>query len=804
MSRFSLADPRVQDLVESRLVPLFLASGNTAALCERLNGCLEQAGKQSRLHPNRLHTLLSADPSRGVHERTLELVQLACSRINWGQDIDPAANERRELLLLRARRDLGVAGTWHVEQLATHLGIPAAVASALLASQQQLSPPLSLDESSEPQARNTPLPDWTFQDAAVDRCMRRFAINPASKVGLVIPTGGGKTRVALRVALQILAASPKCEDHVLWVTHRRNLRRQARRELQSLLRSRSCDLPREAAQLLAQRIRFAMVSELEASIEDAPPAFLIVDEAHHAAAPSYAPIFDAPSSLPCLFLTATPNRSDGLPIGIDDVVYTITYRELAERGCIVLPKFLDFPVVNFAWSSQSVQDLADFVIERSDAEFTKTLVLAPRIDRVVEFYEALIGRLSEEPRHVLTVDDIGFAHGSANSLGCDTDLFLDTFRAKPRAILVSAQLLIEGFDDPEINAVVMTTASSSLVKLMQAAGRCVRFAQSKSESFVVQPRNDELAYHFDQRWLYQEITDHLRPELWDLGYRDLLDLRQQVQSLLTRHHVAAPDIDRILSELDRLRPGDRCHVFLSGLPYYGAVEDFHKLGEWSALLQTPATSELVRTVFNDFCAVGADIPEPSTFLEDRVARFLVRPDLRDGSTWRSLMNLLSASYFAAEELYRGGHSRAHGASRGFRVGGPTTWLRYVTFEVAASIPAELHSFLASCENRRDTEREYLQTSPGELFFLRIRLPLGGYWSYMLNREATARFAKLTIQARKDLAGLVGPQQFASLAALLSTVDPGLPGHLASRIDLFLDPVEFDNNTLSLIKGGSPP
>ena len=91
--------------------------------------------------------------------------------------------------------------------------------------------------------------------------------------------------------------------------------------------------------MFESRIRFVMIGDLAATLDEleGKVSLIVVDEAHHAAAPSYAPIFA--SHAPALFLTATPVRADKLPIGIDRVAYTITYRELFERNCVIEPVF---------------------------------------------------------------------------------------------------------------------------------------------------------------------------------------------------------------------------------------------------------------------------------------------------------------------------------------------------------------------------------------------------------------------------------------------------------------------------------
>lgn len=792
MARVFLTDPRIQNLVQQRLVPMFLACGNTAALCERLNGALEQQGETQRLYPNRLHTLLSAALGRSVQDKTVELVELACEAVGNDEEINSLAERERLRLLEGFRKEFGSSEHRDASVIEAHFGLPSAVVQDVLG--PSASPPNF--RSATASSPRTSGPDWSFQDVAIERTLRRLESNPTAKLGLIIPTGGGKTRIALRVALAYLASLPSSDSVILWVTHRKNLHEQARRVLQSMIAEGIVELPAEAAQLLARRIRFTMLAQLKSELETTRPRLVIVDEAHHAAAASYASLFTAPVTLGALFLTATPNRADELPIGIDEVVYTITFRELAERNCIVLPQFIDFPVVNFDWSPRQLQDLVDFILERSAEDFNKTLVIAPRIDRVEEFYNAIVDKLNTEAGHLLASEDVGFIHGTGNSQGIENGLFLDTFRAKPRAILVSAQLLLEGFDDPAIDSVILTTPSGSLVKLMQAAGRGVRSSPGKRDAFVVQPRNDKLAYHFDQRWLYQEISDYLRPELIDLRYRDLLDLRSQLARLLQRHHVPRANMEAVLSDLEHVRPGDHCRLFLSGLPYFGAIEQFSK-SRWTAILETPQTSQFVRTIFNDFCAVGADIPEPSQFLAQRAKQLQLRTDQRDGTHWSSLMNLLTASYFAAQEIHRDGRLHPHGSRRPFHLNGPTTWLRYVTFEMDSGIPAALEAFLQPCENRSTIARDYLAAPNEYPFFLRLPLPMGRSWAYALRALERDAFLALLDEARKRLAGCSGPKQFSELAAFLTGVSVPLPAHLVQRVELVIEPQLFRDRTFEL-------
>ena len=472
LARSNIHSGRVQALIESRATPLFLARGSIAALTKALNEALSAAGVQGALHPNRLHTLLSNDTSRGVNDATLTLIETAADlAMADAEAVEAAAAAALAGLRAEAARLQNFTGA-SPEEIARRLSLPPAIALLVLGEEATAptGPPLA------PAVARTQEPDWSYQDVAVARCIEGFRRQPAAKLGLVLPTGGGKTRTALRTIIAFLDARPDETGPVYWVTHRHALKIQAHRELQKLRRVQG-QLPPDAA-ALAGRIQFVMLGDLRKLMKPtaARPALIVIDEAHHAAAPSYALALNPPWPVPVLALTATPNRGDRLPIGIDEVAYTITYRELAERGAILSPTFLDFPVRDFDWSSDAIMDLADYLVDRTEAEFSKVLVLAPRIDRVEEFHAALVERLAREPGHILAEDDLGFVHGGGNSLRIPNEDFLDRFAAKPRAVLISAQLLLEGFDDPTIDTVVLTYPSSSMIRLMQAAGRAGRDA----------------------------------------------------------------------------------------------------------------------------------------------------------------------------------------------------------------------------------------------------------------------------------------------------------------------------------------
>ena len=66
---------------------------------------------------------------------------------------------------------------------------------------------------------------------------------------------------------------------------------------------------------------------------------IVIDEAHHSGASSYQPFFR--NDIGILGLTATPARSDGVELKFDDdLYYSISFRELVNRGVLIEPKII--------------------------------------------------------------------------------------------------------------------------------------------------------------------------------------------------------------------------------------------------------------------------------------------------------------------------------------------------------------------------------------------------------------------------------------------------------------------------------
>ncbi|MFK3780960.1 DEAD/DEAH box helicase [Agrobacterium sp. NPDC089420] len=769
MARIGIFDDEVQEFARDLVVRLAMAQ-TVAALVRELNEALASAGDARQLHANRLTPFFTDDPSRGINEATLEAVRTATRAAPLNDDQISAFAELAAKI--KAQKALGASR----DSIAQSLDIPAAAVrfglGEPIGTAADLAPPLQAVAVA---------PDWSHQEVAIARVMDAFRRRPKGRIGLVLPTGAGKTRVALRIILERLAAAP-ASARVVWITHRKTLKRQAYRQLNKLLQSKS-NLPADADKL-ANRIIFAMVGQIDTLIssDNSNLVLVVVDEAHHAAAPSYAGLFDPNLPCPVLLLTATPNRPDALPIGVEEIAFTITYRELAERRVIQIPTFLPFDVEDFDWSASAVRQLADWLVDETAGRFRKVLILAPQVSRVEEFYEVFLETLCNERPHPLLPEDVGFIHGGRNSLGIPDEDFLERFEDKPRAVLVSAQMLLEGFDDPAVDTVVLTYPTSSVIRLMQAAGRAVRYHPGKEEAYVVQADNSNLAYRFDQRWLYQELDDYLRPEIIDISYTAGAERRTSIESLLKKYNVSSDDRDAALRQVDQVSLQEDVRLLFYGKPYFGPADDFDRLASWGVFVETPANSVAFRQLFNSFSAMGARHSDPTDFLTKQAPALGIEKDISQGSMWRQLGLILTASYCAREELY-GIPTFGLQGNRPKPAKGPTTWLRYATFKFEPRVPTALAAFLADCHNRPAIEHTYLANPEEFAAAVKVSLPLAGSEALLLRPQTFALLQDRLHELAAAMRLAAPADRYAALAAYMAIGEPPpLPNQFVARIE----------------------
>ena len=348
----------------------------------------------------------------------------------------------------------------------------------------QASPLLGLD----------PLPDLRpYQRAAVEAVRSRF--RDATSTYIELPTGSGKTRVLAEVA----AGFAQKGKRVLAVAHREVLVRQ----LMSGIRADGLIM---AADVMPGQITAASVQTLASwgrmgRLADflARERFevLLIDEAHHVAPGNgYAALIeDLRTAVPGLFVlgvTATPFRADGEEI--DDVLgrpcFVRSILDLQHEGVLAplrwrMAELAELPLrkIPLRGGDYAAEELSEAMIEAT-AELGAWLAPHLATRRTIAAFAVSI-----EHAHTLALEmsrrgiPSAYVHGSMGRL--EREAIIDRWRRGELRLVANVGILTEGFDLPQIDAVVIGRPTHSQGLYLQMVGRGTRLAPGKADCLVV-------------------------------------------------------------------------------------------------------------------------------------------------------------------------------------------------------------------------------------------------------------------------------------------------------------------------------
>ena len=371
---------------------------------------------------------------------------------------------------------------------------------------------------------------WNFQEKAIACIVGDFKKNMSGRFLLVLPTGGGKTLTAIRAINEMIKQGLiSKQDKVLWVVHTLSLHSHAKKSLDKKENYSKFGLYPELVSIINVRMKSDAVKELESGYKY---KLIIIDEAHHAAATTYESFFEYPIGI--LGLTATPRRMDQRELPFDKVSYSTTFRELVRCKVVLLPKFLPELKTNITIDTNSLQEedqlesfnlekrnqlIAHYIFREADIhKFKKVIVFVGTNSHVKSLYETL-KRNNELSKNKF--GHIGYIFGGNNNeKSISNDNYLNYHQLQDSSILVNCKILNEGYDDPNIDAVVMATPTNSILYYMQCIGRVVRRPENNlsAKAFVIEivDKLPNIFYRIDNRWLFAEISDYLEPVIEDI------------------------------------------------------------------------------------------------------------------------------------------------------------------------------------------------------------------------------------------------------------------------------------------------
>ncbi|MGQ0712151.1 MAG: DEAD/DEAH box helicase [Gemmatimonadaceae bacterium] len=330
------------------------------------------------------------------------------------------------------------------------------------------------------------------------------------RVLVSLPTGTGKT-----VVFAHLPSALKMKKRLLVLAHREELLVQAQDKFRAVDPELTVDIEQAGAHASDDaRVVVASVPTLARGSSTrlsrlVPDDFsiVVVDEAHHAVAPTYRRIldhfglFEPGTSRFLIGFTATPRRGDHQGLGdvFEEVCYARDLREMIRGGYLV-------PIAG--WRVDTGVSLDGVTIRHGDFvenQLARVVNTTPRNHVVVQAYRELApGRRAivfcvnvahaQDVQRAFAESDI---HAGAVWGALPKDerrATLARFSGGELDVVTNCNVLTEGFDEPRVDCVIMARPTRSKLLYAQMVGRGTRVHPGKSELLVVDVADNSRAH----------------------------------------------------------------------------------------------------------------------------------------------------------------------------------------------------------------------------------------------------------------------------------------------------------------------
>ena len=360
---------------------------------------------------------------------------------------------------------------------------------------------------------------YSYQQEILDKLEAERTVRGYTRNLVVAATGTGKTVISALDYKRFRKQNPDRPCRLLFVAHREEILKQSLYTFRAVLKDANF------GELFVGNYKPESIDNLFLSIqtfnsqsftEKTSPDFydyIIVDEFHHAAAPTYQKLLSYYQPRILLGLTATPERMDGksiLPYFHNRIAAEIRLPEAIDRK--LLCPFQYFGVTDtvdldaLKWSAGGYQ--------KSELEHIYTFsgaVADRRADHVVTALLKYVTDIDEVKGlgFCVTVDHAEFMCRYFNDHNipsmCLTGQSSDEERAAAKRRLVSGEVRFifvvdiynEGVDIPEVNTVLFLRPTESLTIFLQQLGRGLRLSEDKECLTVLDFIDEPVELGFD-------------------------------------------------------------------------------------------------------------------------------------------------------------------------------------------------------------------------------------------------------------------------------------------------------------------
>lgn len=371
-----------------------------------------------------------------------------------------------------------------------------------------------------------------YQESMLEALDAERTVHDRHRNLLVAATGTGKTVVAAldyrRLAQQL--GTPGEPPSLLFVAHRAEILRQSRRTFREVLKDRTFgELYVAGSRPERWKHVFASVQSLSAyGPQDIPTGafdIVIMDEFHHAEAPTYRRLLDHLQPKELLGLTATPERADGTDVRVSFFDGRAAYelRLWDALAAEILSPFHYFGIADDVDLSRVEWKRGRYDEGQLSELFTGNdararLVLSQLRDKVIDVRSMRGLGFCVSVAHAQYMARVFEAAGipsfavSGDTPHADRQAAIDRLRRREVNVIFAADLFNEGVDIPEVDTVLFLRPTESSTVFLQQLGRGLRLAEGKAVltvlDFVGHHRKE---FRFDLR--YRALTGYTRREL---------------------------------------------------------------------------------------------------------------------------------------------------------------------------------------------------------------------------------------------------------------------------------------------------
>ena len=303
---------------------------------------------------------------------------------------------------------------------------------------------------------------------------------------LCLPTGGGKTIILASIAAQAAARGRQ----VLILVHRRELIHQTASKLQWAGLEHGIIAAGHPASDHAVQIASVQTLVRRLSRMDWAPSLVIIDEAHHSAAGSWRQILEHWPDAYRLGVTATPCRLDGRGLSevFDHLVHGPSVADLVFWGFLSAARIYAPPVV--ADLSGIRRRAGDYANDQAAAAMDRPTVTG---DAIAHYQRLAAGQQAIafccNVAHAVSVCDAFKTAGISAALllggtGARDQVVAD-FAAGIVRVLVTVDVVSEGFDVPAASCAILLRPTQSLGLYLQQVGRVLRPSPTKPHAVIV-------------------------------------------------------------------------------------------------------------------------------------------------------------------------------------------------------------------------------------------------------------------------------------------------------------------------------